>query len=153
MPGILKRLGSWGTSIIKAAIKTGRTIAETVGILKPVKPAFTVTDAPRDWGRVSRSEDASPQIAALKDASMVPEALFSTTDIPWARKYAYTVSIFGRDLATGRFARQDYDMTTSRQLSIGEVKEMAGSRIGKAGISALIDIFDIEVSNAWTREE
>ena len=153
MPGILERLGSWGKSVITSAIKTGRTIAETVGILKPIEPDFVVTDAERDWGRVSQSEDVSPQIAALKDASMVPDALFSTTDIPWARKFAYTVSVFGRDLATGRFARQDYDLTTSRQLSIGEVKEMAASRIGKAGISALIDIFDMEVSNAWIREE
>jgi len=76
-----------------------------------------------------------------------------TSDIPWRRKYAYTVSVYGRDLATGRFARQDYDMTFSRKMSIGEIKEATGQRVGKSGTDPVIDIFDMEVSNAWAREE
>jgi len=75
------------------------------------------------------------------------------SEIPWARPYCYTVSVYGRDLATGRFARQDYDITVSRKMTIGEVKATAGARIGRSGSQPLVDIFDIQVSNAWEREE
>jgi len=90
---------------------------------------------------------------SLRNDEYVPDELFAHSDIPWARKFAYTVSVYGRDIATGQFARQDYDLTASRKLSIGEVKGMAASRIGQDGTSALINIFSMTVSNAWEREE
>lgn len=90
---------------------------------------------------------------AIPDNEYVPDRLHIASDIPWRRKYAYTVSVYGRDLATGQFARQDYDMTVSRKMTIGEIKDTAARRIGKSGSAPLIDIFDINVSNAWEREE
>ena len=153
MPGILERLGSWGTSIIKSAIETGRGIAETVGILKPTAPEITIPEASTDWGHVSRSEESRPDVLALRNDEQVPDHLYEHSEIPWSRKFAYTVSVYGRDIATGRFARQDYDLTASRKLTIGEVKGMAASRIGQDGTSALINIFSMTVSNAWEREE
>jgi len=49
--------------------------------------------------------------------------------------------------------RQDYDMTFSRKMTVGEVKAATTRRIGKEGESEIVDIFDMEVSNAWYREE
>lgn len=152
MPGILERFGGWGKRVIATAIKIGRSIAETVRFVRPLAPEVTTPAVTRDWGHVTRSEEASPAILDLPDAEYVPDRLHSITDIPFKRPWAYTVSIYGRDIATGRFARQDYDLTTSRKLTIGEVKDMAANRIGKTGVSALIDIFDVQVSNAWVRE-
>lgn len=153
MPGILARLGSFGMRIVRSAIETGRTLAETVGFVRPIAPTVTIEAAAPEWGHVSRSEEAEPTILAIPDTEYVPDRLHMTFDIPWRRKYCYTVSIYGRDLATGRFAREDYDLTMSKKMTIGEIKDVAGQRIGKAGVSAAIDIFDIEVSNAWEREE
>lgn len=153
MPGILARLGSFGMRVVKSAIETGRTIAEAVGFVRPVAPTVTVADTEREWGHVTRSEEAEPTILALSDTEYVADRLHQVSDIPWRRKYCYTVSVYGRDLATGRFAREDYDMTFSDKMTIGEIKDTAGQRIGKEGTSAAIDIFDVEVSNAWKREE
>lgn len=153
MPGILARLGSFGMRVVQSAIQTGRTIAETIGFVRPVAPDVTVAAVEREWGHVSRSEEAEPTILALSDTEYIADRLHMTSDIPWRRKYAYTVSVYGRDLATGRFARQDYDMTFSRKMSIGEIKEATGQRVGKSGTDPVIDIFDMEVSNAWAREE
>lgn len=146
-------MGSWGKRVVATAIETGRSIAETVGIIKPVAPEITITGAERDWGRVSLAESNEAIIADLPNEEYVPDELFTESEIPWKRQYAYTVAIYGRDLATGRFARQEYDLTTNRQLTIAEVKDMASSRIGKAGVSAIIDIFDVAVVNAWERVE
>jgi len=152
MPGLLGRLGSWGKGIIQAAIKTGRSIAQVVGFAQEIAPEITPAAVESEWGHVSQSEAAEALILDLPDNEYVPDRLHSVADVPFTRPYAYTVSIYGRDITTGRFARQDYDLTTSRKLTIGEVKDMASQRIGKTGVSALIDIFSMEVSNAWIRE-
>lgn len=152
MAGILERLGSWGKGVVKSALETGRSIAQAVGFARPIAPDVTEPAVAREWGHVSRSEEASQDILDLPDEEYVPDRLHSIADVPFKRPWAYTVSIYGRDLATGRFARQDYDLTTSRKLTIGEVKDMAANRIGRTGVSAIIDIFDVQVSNAWVRE-
>lgn len=152
MPGILERFGSWGKRVVQTAIETGRTIAQTVGFVRPLAPEITPAAVASEWGHVSQSEQAEAAILDLPDNEYVPDRLHSVADVPFTRPYAYTVSIYGRDIATGRFARQDYDLTTSRKLTIGEVKDMAAQRIGKTGVSALIDIFSMAVSNAWVRE-
>ena len=152
MPGILERFGGWGTRVIQTAISLGRSIAETVGFVRPLAPEVTEAAVTREWGHVSQSQKAEAYILDLPDNEYVPDSLHSIADVPFSRPFAYTVSIYGRDLATGRFARQDYDLTTSRKLTVGEIKDMAGQRIGKTGVSALIDIFSIAVSNAWVRE-
>ncbi len=152
MPGLLARLGSWGKGIISTAIQTGRTIAQVVGFAKEIAPEITPAAVESEWGHVSRSEQAEALVLDLPDNEYVPDRLHSTTDIPFKRPYAYTVSIYGRELATGRFARQDYDLPASRKLTISEIKDMARQRIGKKGTTEIIDIFNMEVSNAWIRE-
>lgn len=160
MPGILSRLGSWGKRIIQSAIETGRTIAETVGFVRPLAPEITIPEVTREWGHVSASEQAEAIILDLPDEEYVPDRLHSIADVPFKRPYAYTVSIYGRDLVgqqpggkgKGQFIRQDYDLTSSRKLKIGEIKDMAAQRIGSTGVSATTDIFSMEVSNAWVRK-
>ena len=151
MAGILGRLGSWGKGIVETAVRIGKSIASTVSFAKSIAPEITTIEATSEFGHVSESEDAKPDILRIPNEEYVPDSMHSIADIPFRRPLAYTVSIYGRDLATGRFMRQDYDLTSSRKLTIGEIKDMAAQRIGKQGISALVNIFDITVSNAWVR--
>lgn len=83
----------------------------------------------------------------------MPEELWSYSDIPWKRPYAYTVSAYGRDLVTGEVTEQEFDLTSSAKLTIGEVQDMAKHRLDVTGISPIFEIWDVYVVNAWERAE
>lgn len=153
MPGIWKRLGGFGTKVIRTAQQLGRSLGETIGIIKPVAPEVEPMAAARDWGRVRTADALEPQIVALRPDETVPRDLFTISDIPWADKYAYQITIYGRDLTTGRFARQKYDMTVSREMTVQEALDEAHRRFGKTGASPLMDVFDVAVTGAWKSAE
>lgn len=162
MPGIFERLGSFGTRIINRVIETGRTIAEVVGFLKPLVPDVTDVDVAREYGRVTVEKEYAGGILDLNPHTVIPESLSTPTDIPFKRPFAYKVVVFGRYLkgmvvggesVGGRFAHEEWDLPVSRELTKEEVVDMAKGRLGKAGGSARMEIFSIEVVAAYFREE
>jgi len=109
--------------------------------------------AARDWGRVSVADALEPQITALRPDELVPRDLFTVSDIPWADKYAYQVTVFGRDRATGRFARQKFDMTVGRTMTIQDAMDEARARFGGYEGSRMSEVFDVAVTGAWKSAE
>jgi len=162
LPGIFARLGSFGTRVIKRVIETGRTIAETVGFLKPLVESVTELDVARQYGKVAIEETLRSDILDLNPRSVIPGSLYTPTDIPFKRPFAYKVVVFGRFLAGtirdgkkvgGQFAHEEYDLPTNRQLTKSEIEAMARSRVGKSGGSPILEVFSIEVVSAYFREE
>lgn len=153
MPGIWKRLGGYGTKVIRLGQKWGRSLGEVLHLIEPVAPIVEPMAAARDWGRVSIADALEPQIAALRPDETVPHSLFTISDIPWADKYAYQVTVFGRDRATGRFARQKFDMTVSRTMTVQEAIEEAKTRFGGYEGSRMSEVFDVAVTGAWKSAE
>lgn len=162
MPGIFSRLGSFGQGIIKRVVATGRTILETVGFLKPMVPEVTESEVARQYGRVQVEASFKGPILDLNPRTIIPESLHTPTDIPFKRKYAYKAIAFGRYVAGtirdgvkvgGRFAREEYDLPTNRQLTKEEAEDMARGRIGKKGGSPIMEVFSIEIVAAYFREE
>jgi len=153
MPGIWQTLGGFGTKVIRTAQQIGRSLGETLRIIKPVAPIVEPLAAARDWGRVQIADALEPEIAALRPDETVPHSLFTVSDIPWADKYAYQVTIFGRDRATGRFKRQVYDMTVSREMTIGEVIEAAKLTFGRCQTAHFREMWDVAVTGAWKSPE
>lgn len=162
MPGIFQRLGSFAKGIITRVVATGRTIGETVGFLKPLVPTVTESEVAAYYGRVRVEESLKGPILDLNPRTIIPESLHTATDIPFKRPYAYKVVVSGRYLAGqvrdgvkvgGRFAHEEWDLTTNRQLTKEEIEDMARSRLGKVGGSPIMEIASIAVVAAYYREE
>jgi len=153
MPGLWQRLGGFGTKVIRTAQQLGRSLGETLRIIKPIAPFVEPMAAARDWGRVTTADALEPQIIALRPDEQVPHDLFVVSDIPWKDKFAYQVSIFGRDRRTGRFKRQVYDMSVSREMTIQEVVETAKLTFGRCQTAHFAEFWDVKVTGAWKSAE
>jgi len=146
-----EQLGSFATSAISRAIETGRTIGEFLGIIKPLVPEVSLPEAVHEWGQVRIAGERKEQFAGLAPEAYVPRDWFIESDIPWDKPIAYTVVIYGRDLTTGRFMSQEYDITVSRPLTTDEVLDETARRIGMTGVSAITEIFSARLVGASTR--
>lgn len=153
MPGIWQRLGSFGTRVIRLGQDLGQSLGEVLGLIKPIAPLVEPMAAARDWGRVSVSDALSPDVVKLRPDEEVPRDLFVVSDIPWADKYAYEVTVFGRDRATGRFARQKFDMTVGQEMTVQEAMDEARARFGGYEGSRMSAVFDVAVTGAWKSPE
>lgn len=153
MPGILRRLGSAGVKYIRKAQQLGRSLGETIGLLKPIAPEIEPMAAARDWGRVSTADALTPEITKLRPDESVPRDLFVRSDLPWSDKYAYQIAVFGRDRMTGRFKNQVYDMTVSKEMTVEEIKETAKLTFGRCTRAHFSEFFDIAVTGAWKSPE
>jgi hypothetical protein len=161
MPGILARLGSFGRDILQTVRETGRSILEAVSIARPAAPDVTVQDTIRDYGSVTRLEEQQSLVADVPRNETIPDYLYTPTDVPFNRPYAYTVTIQGRSVAGrvgpggvkvgGRFTRDEFNITSSRPLTPEEVESVATRRFGAAGEYPLVSIRNISVTAAMTR--
>lgn len=159
MPGILSTLGSWGRGLISRAQQTGRSLGETLGILERHEIIIEAEPAARDWGLVSTADALTPDVSAIRDYDYVPHNLFVESEIPWREKFAYQVTIYGRDAGIedpkhrGRFRHQAFDMTVSREMTVQEVKDAALIRFGGYEGAKMMEIFDVAVTGAWKSAE
>jgi len=153
MPGLWSRLGSFGTKVIRSAQQLGQSLGEVLGIIKPVVPFVDPMAVAREWGKVSTFDALTPDVAKLGPDELVPRDLFVTRDVPWRGRFAYEVSIYGRNLATGQFARWKYNMQANRELTIQEVNDEARLNIGRKGRSPKLEIWDVTVTGAWRSAE
>lgn len=159
MPGLWQRLGGFGTKVIRTGQRLGRTLGEVLHLVKPVAPIIEPMAAARDWGRVSKADALTPEIAALRPDETVPRDLFTISDIPWADRFAYQVTVFGRDAGItdpkkrGQFRRQMFDMTVGREMTIEEAIAEAKYRFGGYEGSQMMEVFDVAVTGAWKSAE
>ena len=162
MPGILERLGSFGSNILKTIRETGRSILEAVNLARPIAPDITVPEVIRDYGQITRITERESLIAGLPGDQLIPDYLHVATDVPFKRPYAYTVSIYGRAVAGrlgpggekigGRFVRDEFNITTSRPMTPDEVEDLAMRRFGAGGEYALVSIYRMSVTAAMTSD-
>jgi len=154
--GLRAKLGDLGTKAIRWAQRTGRSLAETIGILEPAGITIEPEAAVHDWGHVSTADALSPTIAKLPDDVFVSHDLYTEYSIPLKRKYAYEVHILGRSAGrhgmtrAGTIAHQDFRLTADEELDIRQIKEMAAVRIGEFGTDPLfLEIWDVAVTGAY----
>lgn len=162
MPGLFEKLGSFGRRVISIIRETGRSISEAVRFARPISPEITLPGAARDFGTVSRLEELARPVAAVHPRSVIPDYLHVPTAIPFNRDYAYTITIQGRAVAGrigpggvkvgGRFTRDEFNITSNRQLTPNEAIDIATGRFGAGGTYALVSIRNISVTAAFSRE-
>jgi len=144
-------LGSFGRSIISRVQKAAGTILDVLGITREVGIDISVPEVTREWGQVSIAGERQEQFSALGPHQGVPVDWFEESEIPWDKPLAYKVSVYGRDLATGRFTRQELDITVSRPLTSEEALDEAAVRVGIEGTSPTFNIFSISLIGASRR--
>ncbi len=149
MPRLLGTLGRWlgghGLGIIKRLQQIGGTIRQALHLAEvaeaPVEPAAVV----REWGQVQIAGEREEQYAGLRPDQAPPVEWYEESEIPWDKPICYTVAAYGRDLATGRFAHNEYWITVSRPLTVEEILDEAQARLGMEGASPTMDIFDVKL--------
>jgi hypothetical protein len=149
--GLFDRLGSYARKIWDWAKGRIEPIASALGIAREAEVETEPVELWREYRKVIRLEDVSATIAGLDFEQYIPRGLYTESEIPWNRPFAYEVTISGRDLATGRFARTARMMTFSRELSIGEIMEEATSRFGATGAYPQMDVTHLSVTGAQVR--
>ncbi len=146
--GLESFLGTFGRGIISGLQAIGGSIADAIGLGREagVNPALEALT--HEWGQVEIAHGREPDFATLRPYETVPRDWFETSDIPWNRPFAYKVSVYGRDLESGRFTSQEFDITVSRELTIDEVENETIARLGATGQSPIIEMFKVKVIGA-----
>ena len=150
--GLFAALGSFATKIYNTLQQFGRGIADAIGLGREAGLSPSLEAVTREWGEVKVSGETEERIAKLKTYETVPHDLYVTQDIPWKRPFGYTVSVYGRDMETGRFTHQDFNITVSREMTIEEITDETNTLLGATGMSPRVEIFSSKVTRAWIRE-
>lgn len=148
---MLKAFGSFGSKIWQGIKGRAKPIAEAIGIGRAAGREVSPIDLQREYRKVIKLEGISEQLATLDPGQYVPGQLWQESEIPWKHRFAYEVTISGRDLATGRFARTQRVLTFSRELLGSEVLEEATARFGSEGAYPQMDITHLSITGAFSR--
>jgi len=149
--GLGAALGSFGHSIISRLQDIGGTIADALHLGEAAGAEVSPAAVAREWGEVAVSGERKETFAALGPWETPSPTMYEESEIPWDKPIAYKVAVYGRDLATGRFTHQEYDITVSRPLSVTEALDEAQARLGEVGESPTVAIFSMKLIGASRR--
>lgn len=158
MPGIWSKLGALASQVFKTVRETSQTLAEAITFWKPHTEGVSVSEAEREYGQVSISEGQKDILAQVDANLTIPRSLHDPAPLNFKREFTYTVSIYGRGVAGrpdgkgGQFVHDEFYITTSRAMTPAEVMSIATERFGKYGAYAMLDIFSMNLSNAYIRQ-
>jgi hypothetical protein len=150
--GLFKAVGSFGSRVWGTVKRAIEPIRAAFNVAREIGAEVTTGALLGEYRKVVKLEGIAEQIATLEPDQYITPQLYQEADIPWDKPFAYEVTMSGRDLATGRFARTDRVLTFSRQLTIQEIEEEALARFGSEGAYPQIDITHISVTAAQYRE-
>lgn len=143
--GLGAALGGFGRSIISRLQEIGQSVASALRLGGVAGVEVEPAAVAREWGEVLVAGERETQYASLGPGETVPVEWYEFSEIPWDKPISYTVAAYGRNLATGQFAHQEYWITVSRPLTSEEVLGEARSRLGMEGQSPTMDIFSVSL--------
>jgi len=149
--GLGAALGGFGRSIIERLQEIGQSVASALRLARVAGVAVEPAAVAREWEEVLVAGEREEKFALIPPGGTVPVDWYGFSEIPWDKPISYTVAAYGRDIATGRFAHQDYWITVSRPLTTEEVLDEARSRLGMTGQSPIMDIFSVKLIGASRR--
>ena len=148
---MLKAFGSYGAKIWQGIKSRAQPIREALKIGRDTGRDLAASDLQREYRKVIKLEGVSEKLAALDPGSYVPGQLWTEAEIPMKRPFGYEVTISGRDLATGRYARTTRRLAFSRELTVEEVLEVADERFSTAGAYPQLDVTHLGRTGAFVR--
>lgn len=144
-------LGGLGRGILRKAQQVGQTISDAYSRFTQAGVRPEPLTVAREWGQVRLEGEREPTFASIGTTEIIPRSLYTRRETLYGKPYQYTVAIYGRDRATGRFANPRLDMWSSRELTPEEAIEEAFESIGTEGTSAKYDIESISLVGASIR--
>ena len=144
-------LGGLGRSILQTAQRAGQSISDAISRITSAGVRPEPLTVAREWGQVRLEGERESSLSTIGIAQEIPRALYTQREVSYGDKFAYTVAIYGRDLATGRFASQRLDVWMSREATPEEVLEEASMNVGREGGSPLFDIYSVALVGASIR--
>lgn len=145
-------LGAAGRSIISRAQAAGRSLAETLGLLREVEIEPSPVEVADEWEEVYEADLRVETFADLGGRDYVPQDWYEETKIPWKRPLGYTVEVMAWDLEKKEYVTQELHMTASRPLTVEQIYSVTESRIGETGASPKWAIEEIRLIGALRRE-
>lgn len=143
--GLGAALGGFGRSIISRLQEIGQSIASALRLGRVAGVEIEPAAVAREWGEVLVAGEREEQFATLRPDETPPIDWYEFSEIPWDKPISYTVVAYGRDLATGRFAHQEYWITVSRPLTSEEILDETNARLGATGQSPIMDIYSVKL--------
>lgn len=143
--GLRAALGGFGEYIISRLQETGQSVASALRLGGVAGVEVEPAAVAREWGEVQIAGERKKQYASLGPGETPPVEWYEFSEIPWDKPISYTVAAYGRDLATGQFASQEYWITVSRPLTSEEILDEASSRLGMEGQSPTMDFFSVKL--------
>jgi len=143
--GLGAALGGFGRSLIARLQEIGQGIASALRLGGVAGVEVEPAAVAREWGEVQIAGEREEQYASLRPNQTPPVEWYEFSEIPWDKPISYTVATYGRDLATGRFAHQEYWITVSRPLTSEEILDEAQSRLGMEGQSPTMEIYSVKL--------
>lgn len=149
--GLFNAVGSWAEKIWGTIRERPEPIREAheVADLLGIEPAPYALVA--EFRQVVGAEGLAQRIADVGLSEHIPQALYRERGIPWQDKFGYEVTISGRDLITGRYARDKRVVTFGHEATPGEIMEAATEWFAAEGEYPQFDITHMGVTGAWIR--
>lgn len=149
--GLGNIFGSFASKIISGLQSIGGSIADALHLGRSAGASPVLETVEREWAQAAQAKSAEPSFGGLRPFEFVPHEMFTESEMPWDKPFAYKVNLYGRDINTGRFTSQDFDITVSREMTIDEIENETIARIGATGESPAIEIFKARVIGASKR--
>jgi hypothetical protein len=149
--GLQSLWGSFAQAVERSAVSMGDALRTAFGLAQVGQAPVDVPVLRQELAHIRRESETAPQIAALGRNEAIPESLYTETNIPWKSTFGYEVEFYGRDLATGRYAHTSRIVTSSEELTPGEVLDIANERFGASGAYPQLSISQMAVTGAYTR--
>lgn len=149
--GLQSLWGGFGEAVLRYASQTVDALRTAFGLAREGGAPVDVPVLRQELSYIRREGEAAPYVAALGVNETIPENLYVESDIPWKQPFAYEVSIFGRDIATGEYTRTERIVTSSSELTPGEAIEIVSDRFGADGAYPQLYIEDMALTGAFTR--
>jgi hypothetical protein len=147
-------LGSFGRAILSGLQSIGGSIADAIGLGRQAGLSPIPEIVAQEWGQVKVVGERESEFASLRPWESPTHDMFEDRSIPWNKRYAYTVAVYGRDMSTGRFSHQEYNITVSRELTVEEITNETRTRLGSGGQSPTMEMFDVKLIGAskWAED-
>ena len=144
-------LGGLGRAILSRFQRADRSVSDAISAIAETGVQPDPLTVVAEWAQERRFRERVPSFAQLALEETIPRALYTERSMKYGTKFVYTMNIYGRDLATGRFASEERDIWTSREATPEELLDYAARNMNLGGISQQFEFINAQLLGASIR--
>lgn len=151
LEGIQARLGQIGAEALYRAQEVGLSFRRFWESIASLVPELSMGHVNKEWKDVWQQSLLEPQFRELGPDDVIPDNLYRVRTIEQSTPYSYRVHLYGRNIATGRYASENVFLMTEETLTKQQAEDIVMDRISERGDSPKYNVFTIDVRGAFTR--